>query len=237
MNSNTLLLIYSSVLTVLFGASQAADFFAPQPSAGKFDEIDVQRINVREPDGTLRLIVSNTAKAPGLFIRNNERSHPGGRRTAGLIFLNDEGTENGGLVFDGRRQPDGGVTNNGHLSFDQFEQDQVVQLSQGEQSGKRWAALVISDRPETSLFDDEALRELIAAPDSKERTEALMRKQEEGVFGRERVRVGKTRDRESVVLLSDGAGRPRLRLRVAEDGTAAIDFLNQDGGVARSLTP
>lgn len=32
--------------------------------ATKFDTIDVQRINVREPDGTLRLTISNKARIP-----------------------------------------------------------------------------------------------------------------------------------------------------------------------------
>ena len=35
----------------------------------EFAEIDVQRINIREPDGTLRMTISNTATAPGLIFK------------------------------------------------------------------------------------------------------------------------------------------------------------------------
>ena len=39
----------------------------------KFDEIDVQRINVLEPDGTLRMVISNHARLPGIIVRGKER--------------------------------------------------------------------------------------------------------------------------------------------------------------------
>jgi hypothetical protein len=74
-------------------------------------------------------------------------------------------------------------------------------------------------------------------PEGAERAAAIQRVMAEGTFGRQRVWVGKTRDRESAVLLSDAMGRPRIRMRVAPDGTSAIDFLNETGGVIRSLTP
>jgi hypothetical protein len=70
------------------------------------EELDVQRINLREPDGTLRLVISNKSKAPGIFIKGKEYPHPD-RKTAGMIFFNDEGTENGGLIFGGETSPDG----------------------------------------------------------------------------------------------------------------------------------
>ena len=44
---------------------------APERTATHFDEIDVQRINVREPNGALRMVISNTASAPGVVARND----------------------------------------------------------------------------------------------------------------------------------------------------------------------
>jgi hypothetical protein len=74
-------------------------------------------------------------------------------------------------------------------------------------------------------------------PAAPGRTAALQRVQAEGAFGRQRLYVGKTSDRESAVVLSDAMGRPRIRMRVTPDGNSAIDFLNETGGVIRSLTP
>ena len=114
-----------------------------------FDEIDVKRINVREEDGTLRLVISNTQRFPGIVVKGKEQPHPN-RRTAGVLFFNEEGTENGGLTFDGSNR-DGKVSSTGHLSFDRYEQDQVIQLTQGEEQGSRFAALIMTDRPDKPM--------------------------------------------------------------------------------------
>lgn len=234
MNVNRLLVIYSTIVTLAFVGWLGTEVFAARDA--DFAEINVERINLREADGTLRLVIANSALAPGTFVRNVERPHPSGQRGAGMYFLNEEGTENGGLLFSGRRRADGTITGSGHLSFDQYEQDQVIQITQVEQGASRWAALVVSDRPDASLFEGEYQQWLFAA-DSPERNAALMRMQEEGAFGRQRVWVGKSRDRESAVVLSDEMGRPRLRLRVTPGGDASIEFLSEDGAVARTLAP
>ena len=239
MNGNRLLILYSAVLTVACAASLATGAVAnqgPAPQKAVFTEIDVQRINIREPDGTLRMVVSNSALTPGIFIRNVERPHPSGRRSAGMLFFNDEGTENGGLSFGGQRDAQGRVSGGGHISFDQYEQDQVIQLTQNEQAGRRWAAMVVNDRPDAPLDFDLAQR-ISQMPEGPERAAAIQRVMAEGTFGRQRVWVGKTRDRKSAVVLSDAQARPRIRMRVTPEGAATIDFLDENGGVVRSLTP
>src|SRR4051812_43417679 len=100
-----LMLGYSVLVTTLLAAltlSQALS--GPKPGKAAFDEIDVHRINVREDDGTLRMTISNTGSAPGIFVKGRERRHPEGRRSAGILFFNDEGTENGGLMFGGAKK-------------------------------------------------------------------------------------------------------------------------------------
>ncbi|MBB6426953.1 hypothetical protein [Sphingopyxis sp. JAI128] len=237
MNANKLLALYSGVVTaaLAFGlATNAGADTAPVKAA--FDEIDVKRINVREDDGTIRMIVSNTSRSPGIIMHGKERPHPGGNRGAGIIFYNDEGSENGGLTFSGRKGPDGKISSGGHLSFDQYEQDQVIQLTQNEQGGRRWAAMVVNDRPDNAL--DFGLAERISKmPEGPERTAALQKVQADGTFGRQRLYVGKTRDRESAVMLSDAMGRPRIMMKVTPDGKASIDFLDEKGAVLRSVSP
>ena len=115
-----------------------------------FDEIDVHRINVVEPDGTIRMTISNRAQFPGMIVKGKEMPHASRNDSAGMIFFNDEGTENGGLIFGGKAQG-GHVVNFGHLSFDQYEQDQVVTLEQGEEDGRRTAGLTFDDRPTEAL--------------------------------------------------------------------------------------
>src|SRR5215831_9625613 len=112
------LAIYSSVLTTVLTAFVLAGSVAAKPQS--FDEIDVRRINVREPDGTLRLVISNRARLPGVIERGQELPKAE-RSQAGMLFYNDEGTENGGLVFGGRRNAQGQVADSGGmLTFDRY---------------------------------------------------------------------------------------------------------------------
>ena len=89
--------------------------------------IDVQRINVREPDGTLRMVLYGAAREPGIIIAGHEQPNPGGQ-SAGILYYNKEGTENGGLIFDGEHDGHGTRHSGGSLTFDRYKQDQVVQL-------------------------------------------------------------------------------------------------------------
>ena len=64
----------------------------------RFDEITVGRINIVEPDGTKRMVISNRAQFPGDFHQGKEGARPDRRSFAGMIFVNEEGTENGGFI-------------------------------------------------------------------------------------------------------------------------------------------
>jgi hypothetical protein len=196
-----------------------------------FEELDVQRINIREQDGTLRMVISNTNAAPGITVKGKDLPHPN-RSSAGIYFMNDEGTENGGLTFDGGRK-NGKVYGNGHLSFDQYEQDQVIALEQGEDNGVRHATLTFHDRPDTPLPWDL----LIQQSHTPEEQAEIRKLQQSHGFGVQRVLLGKTEQRDSVLELKDGQGRARLVLKVAPDGAATIEFLDEVGKVVRKLTP
>jgi hypothetical protein len=120
--------IYSSVLTatlavvLLSGFDTAGKQF---PESLRLRELTVQRINVVEPDGTLRMVMSNKARMPGIYINGVERLPGHHSSTAGMLFLNDEATETGGLIFSGFKDAEGNERSTGHLSFDRYRQDQV----------------------------------------------------------------------------------------------------------------
>lgn len=225
--SQKYLAIYSGVLTVAFGAIVLTG--ATSTRSEKFDVIDVQRINVREPDGTLRMVISNMAQFPGAIHHGKEYPHD--RPNAGMLFYNDEGTENGGLVFAGKTDADGNVEHFVHLSMDQYEQDQVVTLNNIESGGERISGLTVSDRPtEFSVEDLLQAREL---PEAE--LKAAMAKIHEGYA--QRLFAGRTRAEESVVTLSDADNNQRLRLKVEADGAASIEFLDAEGKVVGTITP
>lgn len=232
--TNRFLLAYALLLSTITAGVVVTQAVGAQSKAA-FDEIDVKRINLREEDGTLRLVISNTQRLPGVIVKGKEQPHPN-RRTAGMLFFNEEGTENGGLTFSGTRQ-DGKVSSSGHLSFDRYEQDQVIQISQGEEQGARFAAFIVTDRPDKPM-DFAGMAKVTALPAGSQRDEAMKQLVADGTFGAQtRVQIGRWRDRSSGLVLHDAAGKPRLKLEVTAEGAAAIQFLDEAGKVVRTVTP
>jgi len=226
---NRALVVYSAVAStvLLCGAASVV-------SSDHFKTIDVERINVREPDGTLRMVISNRTSFPGIVVRGKEQPHKERTGFAGMLFFNDEGTENGGLIFGGSRDKAGKVSAGGHLSFDQYEQDQVINLEQTEDGGRRSAGLAISDRPEQALDFAEFAR-IQDMPDA-EKAAAYKKLEDQGAFGAPRLYVGKTNN-DSVLTMRDAQGRKRLVLKVTAAGDASIQFLDAEEKVVRTVTP
>jgi hypothetical protein len=196
----------------------------------KFQEIDVERINVREPDGTLRMVIANRVRTPGVIVEGKEHKHLS-RTQAGMLFYNDEGTENGGLMFEGGMK-DGKPTNVGHLSFDRWRQDQTLFLQSVEDGPRKRAGIVVQDRPDVPM-DMAGISRAMAMSEGAERDAAF---RAAGVEQSTRAFLGRDFDDSSQLALRDGAGRKRLVLRVDKDGAATIQFLDASGKVVRTET-
>jgi hypothetical protein len=210
-----------------------------QSQKTRFTEIDVERINVVEKDGKLRLTMSNAARLPDLMLGGKEYALRGGTGagSAGLIFFNDEGNENGGLAFGGHKTATG-YRANGHLSFDQFDQDETVTYGYSDVDGHAYAGLTLSDRSTKPIkLIADTLLALMKLPNGPERNQriAAIRNSPLGEMLRSSTRlyVGKKSDRSAVVELSDTAGRTRLVLKVDSLGTPSMDFLDEAGKTVR----
>ena len=198
--------------------------------SARFTEIDVQRINVREPDGTLRMVISNQTAFPEIPYRGREVPHPG-RDSAGMLFMNEEGTEVGGLVFGGKNA-DGVKSSGGSLTFDGYEQDQTVQIMGFQQGARRVSGVFVNDRPEESI--DFAVLESLASLTPEQQEEAMKTANLEGF---PRAFLGRQGSGASELVLRDGAGKARLVLSVAADGGARIIFMDETGRATRVVTP
>jgi len=111
-----------------------------------FDHIRVYRIDVVEPDGTLRMVHANKKSLPPVIIKGKEHPEMGeARPQAGMIFYNDEGTENGGLIFSGHLNAKGEAADSGgSLSFDRYGGNQIIQLVGVDDATDRFAGLAMS---------------------------------------------------------------------------------------------
>lgn len=138
------LVVYSAVVsTVLLGVVLMG---AKKSGIQEFDELRVHRIDVVEPDGTLRMVISNKNRLPPVIINGKEHPELGERRPqAGMIFYNDEGTENGGLIFGGRKNEKGEVVDSGgSLSFDKYGAGQIMELAGVDDKNDQFAGLAVS---------------------------------------------------------------------------------------------
>ncbi len=125
---------------------------ARKPANTSFDQITVHRINIVEPDGTTRMVLSNHAEFPGAFYMGKEYPRTD-RDATGMLFNNEEGTENGGLIFGGNKDKDGITHSYGHLSFDEYNRDQTLAMESSSDGGARdtYYAVNDDDTPGASL--------------------------------------------------------------------------------------
>jgi hypothetical protein len=224
--------VYAAATTLLLLAVLVMGFTQNQRT--RFSEIDVERINVIEKDGRIRLVISNQDRSPPPIERGVPFGYAGGNRP-GLIFYNEEGTENGGLIFGGHRDSTGKYISSGSLTFDQYDQDQTVALQYIDQDGRRRSGLAINDYATgvSSRQLDVRIKRVEALADSLARADSM--KILSKYFPRARVYVGRTRDGASQLILSDWMGKARLRLKVDSAGAARIQFLDDSGHVTRAI--
>ena len=205
-----------------------------------FDEITVGRINIVEPDGTKRLIISNRAQFPGDFMQGKEGERPDRRGFAGMLFINEEGTENGGLIQKGSIDASGKVASGLSLTFDRFRQDQAIQLLNTDSATRQETFIKINDVPsytvasmdDVSRFGEEARK--LSGPERQAYWHQLT---QEGKLSVNRIWLGNTGDKGSTLQLKDAQGRARMKLLVTADGKAEIQMLDEAGKVVRSITP
>jgi hypothetical protein len=223
---------YSILITVVLGVI-AFSAVGQAYQKTKFDEIDVERINIVEKDGKLKMVISNA-----------ERQHPGvidgqmmtRKRPPGMLFFNEKGDECGGLSFDGNVR-DGKGSASALLAFDRFRQDQTIGVTYGESNGQYSAGLRVWDRPEASLGGlITQLSDIQKMADGPEKTAAMQKLRESpAAQAAERVMVGRDREQSAVVRLSDTKGRPRLRILVDVAGNPKLEFLDETGKVTFTL--
>jgi hypothetical protein len=187
------LLVYSSLVST---ALLALLLMGAKSKVSDFDEIRVHRLDVTEPDGTLRMVISNKDRLPPVIIKGKERPEMGEPRPqAGMIFYNDEGTENGGLIFSGRKNDKGQIVDSGaSLSFDRYGAGQTIQLAGVDDSENHFAGLGVNDIGGQRVWvgrNDHGLASVSLA----------------GADGKERIRLQVTADGKGSIVFLDTQGR------------------------------
>lgn len=203
----TFLKVYSVALTL---ALAGVIFFMIRPGELKsFKEINVERINVLESNGDLKLVISNSKRQHQGVI--NGKPLPKRERPAGVIFFNSKGDECGGLVYDGNEKNAGLV-----LSIDKFQDDQVMQLQyiENTEKNKRKYGLQLWNYSKEDGYNEriQAFEELDKIQDKEEIDSFYSKMKEDGLLPEDIMFVGKKSNNEIGVFINDHTGKPRIKL-------------------------
>jgi hypothetical protein len=197
-----LLIAGGAYRVVVAGAAPAGE----SAKTATFEELRVGRITFQEPDGTPRLVIANRISFPGTYLLGRERPRSDRRDLAGMVFLDDEGSEVGGLTWRGKLDAQGEAHSALALTFDRVRQDQTVRLSHAEAGEHADAGLEINDQP---AHTDGSIADLLGQLDglsSQQRQAKLTRLRVDGKLGRSRAFIGTTADGGAAVVLADAKG-------------------------------
>ncbi len=228
------LTIYSGVLTVVFAVVVLCG--AAMVRNPTFGIITARRINIVEPDGTVRLTISNRADFPGAWNRKKEYPRPDRTEAAGMLFMSEEGTEQGGLIWGASQLPDGTIENHGHLSLDQYEENQVFAIDAGQEGKNKFSRITMADQGDFPIGQKRQ---------ANERIQKLAPGQQQAAWNEffsthrsdvKRMVIGRSPDGSVGLELRDYNGKVRVVLAVQADGKPVFRFLDDAGRVVREFT-
>lgn len=210
-------------------------------NSAKFDTLDVERINIVEPDGTVKMIITNVARFPnGKDEVNGRVLNESRKKRSGMLYFNEEGIEAGGFIYDGAKNEQGHSAGMS-LTFDQYNGDQVMQIlttdsKRGDKRNIR-SGIMFNDRAEHETQDivKKVMKELSQIKDKQARMEKIKYYEDKGLIGgAPRVLLGKTSSKNNGLFLFAKDGSPRAHFYVDDNDQVKLEVLNKSGDVVNS---
>ncbi len=210
----------------------------------RFTEIDVERINIVENDGTVKMVITNVDRFPsGSDIINGRPTNDDRKKRSGMLFFNEEGIECGGFIYDGRK------TENGHsaglsLTYDQYDGDQVMQLLMRDDKvgDERFVRSSIAFIDQPANLDQAKIAEIhdelteLGKTDRKAMQQKYQEYQEQGMIGNvDRMVLGQTRSKSNGLFLFDNKGMPRAMFFIDNENNAQLTFFDEKGETIASF--
>lgn len=204
----------------------------------KIVNLDVEKLNIVDKKGNVKMTLFNNENIPPALM-DGEDILPGHRQDepiSGLMFYNNEGDEVGGLIFGSKKDDKGNYESSASLTFDQYKQDQVIQMHYIDENGQKHYGFSVYDRPEKPLSQlIKKTHEIKNLNISNEEKEANLKKIWEG--NTQRAFMGKNQKGEVSVQLMDSKGNQRIRMVVDENDVPKMEFLDGEGKVVYKLPP
>ncbi|MCL6443167.1 MAG: hypothetical protein K6T83_06900 [Alicyclobacillus sp.] len=133
---------------------------------------------------------------------------------------------------------DDGLLQRLSLTFDAYQQDQVLQLSSYDIDGIRNYGFSIFDHPQTPLSNEiERMQEVQAVGNELQRKTAMEQLLQELQGHHPRAFMGRGQNGSVSVRLNDSKGHERIRMVIDENDVPKLEFLNEQGEVVYRLPP
>jgi len=227
------LTVYSGVLTIVFTVVVLCG--ATMVRNPNFDIVTARRINIIEPDGTVRLTISNRADFPGALKRKKDDPRPDRTEAAGMLFMSEEGTEQGGLIWGANQLPDGTIENHGHLSLDQYEENQIFAIDAGQEGKAKFSRITIADQGDFPIEEKRKANEEIRKLPADQQDAAWSKFFSTHRHDVKRMVVGRSPDGSVGLEIRDEKGKARIVLAVQPNGKPTLQFLDEAGKVVREF--
>jgi hypothetical protein len=210
----------------------------------KFGTIDVERINIVEADGTVKMIITNVEQFPngenGETIINDKPINKNRKKRSGMLYFNEDGLECGGLIYDGAKN-EKGHSSGLSLSYDRYDGDQVMQLittdeARGDER-RVSSALVFNDRTANVSIEEthKIMAEIDSIKDKKLRRQKYREYSDQGLIGgTPRVLLGKTKSQNNGLFLFGDNGKPKAMFYVDKDNNVKLEVFDDQGKVTNS---
>ncbi len=192
-------------LTLVVAAAALVMGAASPPRDARFGTVTAERINIVEPDGLYRAVLTNAARTPGPMKEARDGAKEGKRNFpfAGLIIFDANGEEQGGYGTGAADQQ--GSLALRTIDWDDGRGEAVATFRRVSPDGTGTAGTYFSEYPPAG-----------ASP----------------MDGKDRRRIKlQVPGRDAEVLLADREGRDRIVLRVDEAGEAVIEIRDAQGKV------
>ena len=226
--------VYLSLLTLALVAAVA--FALAALRSPKFGTITAHRIDIVEPDGRVRLTISNRADFPGSWNRGKEYPRADRQEAAGMLFMSEEGTEQGGFIWGAGQMRDGSIQNHLHLSFDQYEENQIFAIDAGQEGKDKFSRISIVDQGTYPIEEKRKANEAIERLRADQQDEAWNKFFATHRSDVKRAELGRSPDGSVGLELRDANGKVRALLSVRASGEPVLQFLTEDGKVVREFT-
>jgi hypothetical protein len=207
----------------------------------KFGTIDVERINIVEADGTVKMIITNVAQFPnGETIVNDKAINKNRKKRSGMLYFNEDGLECGGLIYDGAKN-EKGHSSGLSLSYDRYDGDQVMQLITTDEARgaerRVSSALVFNDRTANVSIEEthKIFAEIESIKDKKLRRQKYREYSNQGLIGgTPRILLGKTKSQSNGLFLFGNDGKRKGNFYVDKNNNVKLEVYDDEGNVTNS---